>query len=87
VYDPLDNYTISAYNYIKQYIADWVEEGISIRNCYPKCTQEIQFTNNTLQKATHGQISNQGLIYCIIAAGVILFGVWAFHELINGKDR
>lgn len=80
VYDPVDSWDISAYQSISENISKWVEIGIASRNRYK--WNGVQTA--TLQKSTS---ISQVFIPALVGSAMIVFGIWAFCEIINGHKE
>jgi len=78
IYNPQDTQECSAYNDIKNNISQWTDNGISIREAYPGCTQHLANEYQSSVENTNG-FDFWGKI---LTAGALCFiGLLAYSKL------
>lgn len=78
IYNPQDTQECSAYNDIKNNISQWVENGVSIRQAYPGCTQyHANMCPSSVKNTTESNT-----LAGIVAGGILGFvGLLAYSKL------
>jgi len=78
IYNPQDTQECSAYNDIKNNISQWVENGVSVRQTYPGCTQ---YQANVCSHSVKNTNGSNALAEILLAGALSFIGLLACSKL------